>query len=105
MVKLSESEILERLPEAKGWDRVGDELVRTWQFASARQALEFVQRVTDLAEQLDHHPDIVLSYRSVRVEVSTHAVGGLTDLDFRLVAGLNGLKTAAQEDAGRGPSL
>ena len=105
MAKLSEPEILERLPAAKGWERHGDMLVRSWQFPSFRRALEFVNNVAVLAEKHDHHPDIVLSYRSVRVEVSTHAVGGLTDLDFRLVAGLNGLKTAAQEDAGRGPSL
>lgn len=91
MAKLNEAEIRDRLPGAKGWDRVGDELVRTWQFASARRALEFVQQVTDLAERLDHYPDIILSYRSVRVELSTHADGGLTDRDFQMATGLNAL--------------
>jgi len=91
MAKLSEPEILERLPNAKGWERVGDMLVRSWQFPSFRRALEFVNQVGALAEKADHHPDIVLSYRTVRVEVSTHAEGGLTDRDFQFIDEVNTL--------------
>ncbi len=94
MAKLSEAEIRDRLAEIKGWERVGDELVRSWQFASARLALEFARQVTDLAERMGHYPDIVLSYRSVRVELSTHADGGLTDLDFKMAAALVSLDVA-----------
>src|SRR4051794_2160433 len=81
MAKLSEPEILDRLPAAKGWERHGDMLVRSWQFPSFRRALEFVNQVAALAERLDHHPDIVLSYRTVRLELLTHSDGGLTDRD------------------------
>lgn len=93
MAKMSEPEILQRLPTAKGWERHGDMLVRSWQFPSFRRALEFVNHVAGLAEKQDHHPDIVLSYREVRLELSTHSEGGLTDVDFALASEINALPT------------
>ncbi len=93
MAKLSESEILAKMPIAKGWDRHGDMLVRSWQFPSFRRALEFVNQVAALAEKSDHHPDIVLSYRKVRLELSTHSEGGLTERDFTFAAEINALPT------------
>ncbi len=93
MQKLSEAEILERLPRAKEWERHGDMLVRTWQFPSFRRAMEFVNQVAALVEKAEHHPDVVISYRTVRVETSTHDAGGLTDRDFSLVAAVNELPT------------
>ncbi len=93
MAKLSEPEILEKLPAARGWDRHGDMLVRSWQFPSFRRALEFVNQVAALAEKFDHHPDIVLSYRDVRLELSTHSDGGLTQQDFTFAAEINALPT------------
>jgi 4a-hydroxytetrahydrobiopterin dehydratase len=93
MAKMSEPEILDRMPGANGWDRHGDMLVRSWQFPSFRRALEFVNQVAALAEKADHHPDIVVSYRVVRLELSTHSDGGLTERDFALAAEINGLPT------------
>jgi 4a-hydroxytetrahydrobiopterin dehydratase len=93
MSKLSEAEIIERLPTAKGWDRHGDMLVRTWQFHSFRRAIEFVNRVADLVDKADHHPDLIVQYRTVRIEMSTHDVGGLTERDFALVAEINEIPT------------
>lgn len=94
MAKLTESEILEKLPTAKGWERHGDMLVRSWQFPSFRRALEFVNQVAALAEKFDHHPEIVLSYRTVQLELSTHSEGGLTNRDFALAGEINALPTA-----------
>jgi len=93
MAKLTEAEIAARLPAAKGWERLGDMLVRSWQFPSSRRALEFVAAVVDLAERSGHHPDIVLSYRNVRLELSTHAEGGITEADFRLLAEVESIAT------------
>jgi len=93
MAKMSEPEILERLPNAKGWERHGDMIVRSWQFPSFRRALEFVNQVAALAEKADHYPDIVVSYRDVRLELSTHSDGGLTDRDFAFASEVNGLPT------------
>jgi 4a-hydroxytetrahydrobiopterin dehydratase len=93
MAKLTEPEILDRMPTAKGWEHHGDMLVRSWQFPSFRRALEFVNQVAALSEKNDHHPDIILSYRQVRLEMSTHAEGGLTPRDFAFAAEINALPT------------
>jgi 4a-hydroxytetrahydrobiopterin dehydratase len=93
MPKLSEAEILERLPKAKDWERHGDMLVRTWQFPSFRRAIEFVNRVAAVIEKIDHHPDLIVHYRTVRIEMSTHDVGGLSELDFALIAEINEIPT------------
>ena len=93
MSKLSEAEILERLPKAKDWERHGDMLVRTWQFPSFRRAMEFVNQVAALIEKTDHHPDLIVNYRTVRIEMSTHDVGGLTERDFSLIAEINEIPT------------
>jgi 4a-hydroxytetrahydrobiopterin dehydratase len=93
MSKLSESEIIDKLPEAKGWERHGDMLVRTWQFPSFRRAIEFVNHVATLIEKTDHYPDITVSFRNVRLEMSTHNVGGLTEQDFALISELNTIPT------------
>ncbi len=93
MSKLTEREIVEKLPKAKGWERHGDMLVRTWQFPSFRRAIEFVNQVALLIEKTDHYPDIHVSFRNVRLEMSTHDVGGLTDRDFSLIAQINTVPT------------
>ena len=93
MSKLTEAEIIEKLPEAKGWERHGDMLVRTWQFASFRRAIEFVNQIAPLVEKNGHYPDIHISFRSVRLEMSTHDVGGLTEQDFSLISQLNTVPT------------
>src|SRR4051794_16707431 len=91
MAKLSEPEIHDRMPTAKGWERHGDMLVRSWQFPSFRRAVEFVNQVAGLAEKSDHHPEIILSYRTVQLQLSTHSHGGLTDLDFSFASEINAL--------------
>jgi 4a-hydroxytetrahydrobiopterin dehydratase len=93
MPKLSETEIQERLATLKGWDRLGDQLVKTWRFASANRALEFVNRVAEHAIQKDHFPDVILSYRDVRVELATHAEGGLTERDFEFACEVDHIPT------------
>ena len=93
MAKLTEAEIVARLPAARGWDRLGDMLVRSWQFPSSRRALEFVQEVVERAERAGNHPDIFLSYRTVRLELSTHAEGGVTESDFALAATIEEIPT------------
>ena len=93
MQKLSEAEILERLPKAKDWERHGDMLVRSWQFPSFRRAMEFVNQVAAISDKADHHPDMIVSYRNVRMELSTHDAGGLTNRDFTLAALINEVPT------------
>jgi len=66
--------------------------IETWRsFSSFAEALEFVVRVGAVAEAMDHHPDMDLRYKRVRVAVSTHSAGGLTGLDFELARRVDGL--------------
>ena len=86
MEKLTESAVIERLSAFKGWSRVGDMIVKQWQFASPQRALEFVNALAAVAQRSDHYPEIVLNFRGVRVESATHSAGGVTELDFRLAS-------------------
>ena len=67
------------------WKRDGDAIVRDWTFADFREAMAWVNRIAELAEEANHHPDIsVHDWNKVRLTLSTHSVGGLTqgDLDM-----------------------
>jgi 4a-hydroxytetrahydrobiopterin dehydratase len=70
-----------------GW-RVVDEhhLEKTFEFEDFRQALDFTNRLGELAEQQGHHPDIYLSWGKVGVQIWTHKIDGLTESDFVLAA-------------------
>jgi 4a-hydroxytetrahydrobiopterin dehydratase len=93
MATLSDAEIQERLTGAGGWQR-GDQqsIVRELKFADFAAAIAFVNQVAELAEQANHHPDILVhGWNNVRLTLSTHSAGGLTDADFRLAAGIEDL--------------
>lgn len=84
MARLSEQEIEARLRESR-WDREGEAIVRQWTFADFAAALAFVDRVGQAAEAANHHPDILLhGWNKVRLTLSTHSQGGLTQADFDL---------------------
>ncbi|MFQ5838784.1 MAG: 4a-hydroxytetrahydrobiopterin dehydratase [Thermoplasmata archaeon] len=89
MVKLTEKEIEERLAQLEGWTRDGDSIARPYRFPSFMKAIEFINRVAELAEQADHHPDLFNSWRTVKLALITHDEGGLTERDFRLAARIN----------------
>lgn len=69
-------------------------LERTFELPSFRDAIAFVGRVADLAEEANHHPDIAISYKKVTLRWTTHSAGGLTDLDYELAARTDGLVDA-----------
>jgi 4a-hydroxytetrahydrobiopterin dehydratase len=61
-------------------------IARRFEFKTFPEAIDFVNRVATLAEQEDHHPDIIIRYNKVTLELSTHAIGGLSDNDFIVAA-------------------
>jgi 4a-hydroxytetrahydrobiopterin dehydratase len=70
----------------------GKGIRRDWRVKDFSAALEFFGRIGAVAEAEDHHPDLHLTgYRNVAVELSTHAVGGLTENDFILAAKIDEL--------------
>jgi 4a-hydroxytetrahydrobiopterin dehydratase len=87
--KLTEKEIAESLKKVPGWQRKGDEILRLYIFSGFVAAMAFVNHVADLAERMDHHPDILIQYKKVTLTLSTHSEGGLTDLDFTLAQNID----------------
>jgi 4a-hydroxytetrahydrobiopterin dehydratase len=81
---LSDAEADGRL--AAGWTRTGAVIAREVELASFPQAIEVVNRVAELAEAADHHPDIDIRWRTLTFRLSTHSVGGLTSKDFSLAS-------------------
>jgi 4a-hydroxytetrahydrobiopterin dehydratase len=86
MTVLSDLEVEQRLAGLPDW-QVGEgrSIVRELAFANFAEAITFVNRVAEAAEIANHHPDILLhGWNKVRLTLSTHSAGGLTDADFRL---------------------
>ena len=81
---LQESEITKRLAKIPGWKREGSEISRQYKFSDFVAAMVFVNFVAGEAEKMDHHPDILIQYSKVKLTLSTHSAGGLTDNDFAL---------------------
>lgn len=83
---LNEDEIglrLRRMP----WEREGDEIVREWRFDDFAEAVVFVNRVAEVAEDVNHHPDIFLhGWNKVKLALTNHSAGGLTETDFAMAA-------------------
>ncbi|MFB6194150.1 MAG: 4a-hydroxytetrahydrobiopterin dehydratase [Halobaculum sp.] len=86
---LTDDEIAQRLPA--GWERDGDEIVRTFEFDSYLAGVGFAAGAGGLAEEAFHHPTITLEYGEVEVRLTTHDAGGITDRDVDLAERLNEL--------------
>lgn len=76
------------------WREVDGALERVFELGSFAEAIAFVNRVAELAEAENHHPDIAVSYRRVTLRWTTHSAGGITDDDRRLAAATDGLVPA-----------
>ncbi len=87
--KLSPQQVEHYLTDVPGWKQTPDgaSIRREWRVKDFATALDFFQRVGQIAEAEDHHPDLHLTgYRNVAIELSTHAIGGLSENDFILAA-------------------
>lgn len=81
---LSDDEIAERLPD--GWDRDGDEIVRTYEFDSYLEGVGFAAGAGGLAQEAFHHPTLTIEWQAVEVRLTTHDAGGITENDLELAA-------------------
>jgi 4a-hydroxytetrahydrobiopterin dehydratase len=93
MATLSDAEVEQRLAEAPEWRRgEGQTIERELKFEDFAAAIEFVNRVAALAEEVNHHPDILVhGWNKVRLTLSTHSAGGLTGADFALAGRIESL--------------
>ena len=91
MPLLDDTEITQRL-QASEWRREGDAIVRDFKFHDFAQAMAFVNVVAALAEERNHHPDILIhGWNNVRLTVTNHSEGGLTEADFGLAHAVDAL--------------
>lgn len=91
MAILGEQEIEARLSRSS-WRREGEAIVREWELPDFAAAIAFVNRVAEAAESANHHPDILLhGWSKVRLTLSTHSQGGLTESDFALAERVDAL--------------
>jgi 4a-hydroxytetrahydrobiopterin dehydratase len=91
MALLSDEEIEERLRGSE-WRREGDEIVRDWKLADFAEAMAFVNRVAAASEEANHHPDILVhGWNKVRLSLTNHSEGGLTEPDFAMAGRFDAL--------------
>ena len=91
MALLEDSEITERLGSLPGWERDGEAIVRSFDRGDFVGSVEFVRQLVEPAEDMGHHPDIEISWATVKVSISTHSEGGLTPADFELAGRIDAL--------------
>jgi len=84
MEKLTQDEVDAALADLTEWTQEGPLVVRTFRFGDFGQAVNFVTKVAEVAEGMDHHPEIDIRYNKVSLRLSTHSVGGLTTADMEL---------------------
>lgn len=84
--------------ELSGWEiEGGKRLTKTYVFRNYADALNWVNEISEIAEEENHHPDVFLAWGRVRLEVSTHAIGALHQNDFILAAKIDKLEAALRE--------
>ncbi|HEX5712372.1 MAG TPA: 4a-hydroxytetrahydrobiopterin dehydratase [Solirubrobacterales bacterium] len=91
MVPLSDSEVEAKLAGLSGWERDGAAIVKEFERGDFVGSVQFVASLVEPAEAMNHHPDLEISWATVRVSLSTHSEGGLTANDFELAAKIDAL--------------
>jgi len=98
MPPLSEAEAALYLPQVPAWEmREARSLRRRFRFKDFVASMAFVNLVAELAEAQGHHPDIFISHNRVRIDLTTHAIGGLSENDFILAARIDRLAGVASK--------
>lgn len=83
-MKLSSDQARQRLATLDNWELRDGKIRRSLKFSDFKETMVFVNKIADEAEEMDHHPDIHISYNKLELELITHSEGGLTDKDFTL---------------------
>ncbi len=89
--KIADSEVKERLSDLPHWTLQQSKLHRELQFSNFVEAFGFMTQVAILAEKQNHHPEWFNVYRTVRIDLTTHEAGGISERDFQLARAINEL--------------
>jgi 4a-hydroxytetrahydrobiopterin dehydratase len=88
---LNQDEVTSELTKLNGWQTNDNKLTRKFSFANFAEALAFVNRVGEIAETADHHPDITFGWGYAEISTTTHDRGGITDVDIALASKIDAL--------------
>lgn len=91
MATLNEEEIGERLGRLEGWKREGEAIAKSFDRGDFVGSVKFIDAMVETAEEMNHHPDLEISWSDVKVKITTHAEGGLTANDFELAKRIDAL--------------
>ena len=91
MARLDDDQIASQLDELDGWERDADAIAKTFKLDDFVGSVEFVNKLVEPAEDMNHHPDLSISWNEVRVSITTHSEGGLTPNDFELAKRIDAL--------------
>lgn len=94
-VALTPAEIDAYLSQARHWSLADGQLVRTATAPTFLDAIDWVTSIAQAAEQMNHHPDIDIRWRTLTLRLSTHDVGAVTDLDTRLAGAIDAIVGSA----------
>ena len=89
--KLPKEELARRLKKVPEWEMKKDRLVRVFEFDEYMDAIDFVNGIAEIAEDANHHPDIILRYTTLKLSLISHDYGGITDRDFELASRIDTL--------------
>ncbi len=98
MTHLSDHDVDVAAASLDGWHRLSGALRRSVKFDSFLNGIDAVQRVAELAERADHHPDIDIRWRTVTFALVTHSEGGITEKDLKLAREIDGVIAGLRPD-------
>jgi 4a-hydroxytetrahydrobiopterin dehydratase len=84
MAKLDSDQVTEKLKALPGWDRKGEAIAKQYTFKGFMDGIRFLNRIAEIAEGMDHHPDVTINYKRITFTLSTHDQGGITEKDIKL---------------------
>jgi 4a-hydroxytetrahydrobiopterin dehydratase len=97
MPPLSQAQAMAMLKEVPGWTLKDNSIERNFAFGDFKEAIDFVNKIAEIANVQDHHPDIHIYYSKVRIELSTHKIKGLSQNDFILAAKINAINVVGAQ--------
>ncbi len=97
--KLSDGEIENSLLDLDEWEAENDNLKKHFEFETFAEALAFVNKVGAIAEERDHHPDVLFGWGYAEFFLTTHDAGGITQKDFELAKAIEAIESKSEKDA------
>ncbi|MCK4873554.1 MAG: 4a-hydroxytetrahydrobiopterin dehydratase [Phycisphaerales bacterium] len=91
MTKLTDGEVETRLADLDGWSEMNGSIQRTYNFDDFVASMSFVNKISELAERIGHHPDILIRFGKVTLTLTTHDATGVTEQDFQFAADADAL--------------